>query len=233
MRRIAQLSPLAIGIIIANCQSAQAGMPSVGLTEIARLKFEAISFFGAGLLLSAGGIQFLWNWLRRDFTSLPRLSYGKACGLVVLWGLLFAVVLTMISGARELMTPGAWEKNGATYKLRDERPEVSIPLESDLRTSRREHLLMLAGMLTRFAVGHDGAYPRNISASEIPVDYWQVPGYGELPYFLVAGRTTSDGDMPLAFEPAIDERPVLALLANGKIEELPFEEILQRLASKE
>lgn len=41
-------------------------------------------------------------------------------GLVVLWGLLFIVVLAMISGARELMTPGAWEKQGATYRLAGE-----------------------------------------------------------------------------------------------------------------
>ena len=37
---------------------------------------------------------------------------------VVLWGLLFMLVLTMISGARELLTPGAWEKKGATYQLK-------------------------------------------------------------------------------------------------------------------
>jgi hypothetical protein len=41
---------------------------------------------------------------------------------VTLWGLLFLLILTMISGARELMTPGAWEKHGSTYRLKDERP---------------------------------------------------------------------------------------------------------------
>ncbi len=29
--------------------------------------------------------------------------------------MLCVVVLTMISGARELMTPGAWQKDGFTY----------------------------------------------------------------------------------------------------------------------
>jgi hypothetical protein len=38
---------------------------------------------------------------------------------VTLWGLLFLLILTMISGARELMTPGAWEKHGSTYELKD------------------------------------------------------------------------------------------------------------------
>ena len=71
------------------------------------------------LLVSAGLIQLLWNSLRKSFTRLPRLNYPRAIGLVVLWGLLFIVVLTMISGARELMTPGAWEKQGATYRLNE------------------------------------------------------------------------------------------------------------------
>jgi hypothetical protein len=35
---------------------------------------------------------------------------------------LFLLVLTMISGARELMTPGAWEKKGFTYQLVRDRP---------------------------------------------------------------------------------------------------------------
>ena len=42
---------------------------------------------------------------------------GRGC---VVWGSLFVLVLTMISGARELMTPGAWKKDGITYVLEDE-----------------------------------------------------------------------------------------------------------------
>jgi len=56
-------------------------------------------------------------------TWLPRLSFGRALAGVILWGLLFFIVLTMISGARELMTPGAWKKDGATYKLADDPAE--------------------------------------------------------------------------------------------------------------
>ena len=50
---------------------------------------------------------------------------GKALGVVFLWGLLFVLVLTMISGARELMTPGAWEKKGLTYRLTDD-PSAAV-----------------------------------------------------------------------------------------------------------
>ena len=98
--------------------TALAGMPApYTLNELARLRIEAISFFLVVLLVCAGLVKLIWNGLRPEGTRIPRLSYPKALGVVVLWGLLFSVVLAMISGARELMTPGAWEKQGATYKL--------------------------------------------------------------------------------------------------------------------
>jgi hypothetical protein len=107
--------------LAASAGPAYAGMPApFVLTDLARQRVEVISFFVVALLLAAGAIQSLWNMLRRDFTRLPRLGYGRALGVVVLWGLLFVVVLAMISGARELMTPGAWQRDGATYRLADD-----------------------------------------------------------------------------------------------------------------
>ncbi len=120
------LRVLLIALVAFSCvpSTAQAGMPSITLTDIARMRVQTISFFAMGLLLSSWFVQLLWNYLRRDFSVLPRLNYGRALGVVILWGLLFVLVLTMISGARELMTPGAWEKQGATYRLsQDPRPE--------------------------------------------------------------------------------------------------------------
>ena len=99
---------------------AHAGMPTPPtLTELARMRVEVLSFFLVVFLACAGLIQLLWNGLRKSFLRLPRLSYPKALMLMLLWALLFIVVLTMISGARELMTPGAWEKEGATYRLNE------------------------------------------------------------------------------------------------------------------
>ena len=48
------------------------------------------------------------------------MRYPNALALMLVSGLLMYVVLTMISGARELMTPGAWQKQGIGYQLRDE-----------------------------------------------------------------------------------------------------------------
>jgi len=105
--------------LVCTAGVAEAGMPSVQytITEAAKMRLETMSFFLAGFFLAAYFIMLLWNYLAKDFIILPRLSYGKALALVTLWGLLFILVLTMISGARELMTPGAWEKNGITSKL--------------------------------------------------------------------------------------------------------------------
>ena len=105
---------LAGSVYLFHPSAALAGMPSplptdldrvLRLNDTAMLRLQTISFFLVGLLLCAGAVQLLWNYLRRDFPKLPRLSYGKALAGVLLWGLLFIIILTMISGARELMTP--------------------------------------------------------------------------------------------------------------------------------
>jgi hypothetical protein len=80
-------------------------------------RWEAISFFVLALLLSALAVRWLWNRFVRDFPKLPRLSFLQSFAVVVLWGLLFLVVLTMIAGTRELMTPGTWQKKGLLYSL--------------------------------------------------------------------------------------------------------------------
>src|SRR5207249_2746330 len=123
-------------------------MPMIYVSELARMRVQAISFFLVGFLVSALCIQLLWNYLRSDFPALPRLTYGKALGVVALWGLLFVLVLTMISGARELMTPGAWVKQGATYKL------ASHATTPD--PERRQKLEKLRVALWEYAGAHEG-----------------------------------------------------------------------------
>ena len=94
------------------------------LSESGRLRYEAISFFLVVLLLSALVVRWLWNRLAIDFPKLPRMTFGKALGVVVLWGLLFLVVLTMIAATREMMTPGVWEKQGLLYKIPTDQPKA-------------------------------------------------------------------------------------------------------------
>lgn len=109
----------AAAICLCAAPHAFAGMPVMHLTEMASLRFQTLSFFLVGFLLLSAAVMGLWNGLRRDFPRLPRLGYGRALALVALWGMLFVLILTMISGARELLTPGAWEPHGPIYKLKD------------------------------------------------------------------------------------------------------------------
>jgi hypothetical protein len=99
------------------------------LTNIAKARIDAVSFFAVGLFGIAWAIRTVWNSLAKDFPRLPRISYWRSLGLMGLWGLLFLLVLTMISGARELMTPGAWKKNGITYQLVEPDNPPARPVE--------------------------------------------------------------------------------------------------------
>ena len=106
-------------LLLLAASPAHAGMPSFDLSDIAKARFDTISFFLVLILLLAFCVKLLWNSLAKDFQKMPRLTYPKALAAVTLWGLVFLIVLSMISGARELMTPGAWEKQGITYRLKD------------------------------------------------------------------------------------------------------------------
>jgi hypothetical protein len=105
-------------LVVAVSGDVFAGMPVITLSDVAALRLSGISFFVALILLVAWFIRFLWNYLRSDFPKLPLLDYRRSLALVLLLGLCFNIVLLMISGTRELMTPGAWEKHGTTYQLK-------------------------------------------------------------------------------------------------------------------
>lgn len=218
---------IACGLLLAFPLSVVAGMPAplptnpervtrLGDSPIARL--QAISFFLLVFLLSAATFRAVWNYLQRDFPTLPRLSYGRAVAGVFLWGVLFVLVLTMISGARELMTPGAWRKQGATYKLADG-PAPPVQTESDL-TTRRLHLERLRTALWQFAATHAGRFPTPDEMGAIPGELWEVPQAAGLRFLYVAGR--SAGYLPdvLVYEPELDSDRRLVLRVNGDIVEM-------------
>ena len=111
------LIALATGLFALGTSAAHAGMPSLVLTDAASLRLEAISFFLVCYLLCTLLFRWIWNGLAKDWAWMPRLSFRKALGVMIVFGLFCYVILTMISGARELMTPGAWKKEGLLYKL--------------------------------------------------------------------------------------------------------------------
>lgn len=230
MRSIAYLS--ASLFLLAITAQVEAGMPSplptnperverLGDSPLARL--QTISFFLLSFFLSAFALRAIWNYLRRDFTILPKLSYGRAIAVVFLWGLLCVIVLTMISGARELMTPGAWRKQGATYKL-SESQMPATQLESELAT-RRLHLEKLRTALWQFAATHGGRFPNRDETTAISSELWEVPGGGGLRYLYVVGKSAGYAPEMLAYEPELDPGHRLVLRVNGEIVELKSDDV--------
>jgi hypothetical protein len=247
MATFARLIPMSLGWVIFWSAGALAGMPSVtvadippavdevtrtGLTDLVSQRLEVISFFLLGLLACAGVIRWVWNGLRKDFPVLPRLSISRALGIIVLWGLLFVLVLTMISGARELMTPGAWEKKGLTYRLVQSPPP---PVEAEI-TARFRAISLLGDQLVDYARGHGGSYPTPGNVGEVAEPLWRVP----LPlggrYLYVGGRMADTSLMwpsPLAYEPESVGPDRLVLMTDQSVMWMPASEVERVLSSRE
>jgi hypothetical protein len=218
---------IVICLALSTPAQAQAGMPGFDFTDIANMRLQGISFFLLGLLGSALFVKELWNYVRRDFPCLPLLNFKKALGLVVLWGFLFLLVLTMISGARELMTPGAWEKQGSTYRLK--KTEPALPTMSAQERARRQKLDRLRAALWKYAQDHGGRFPAGVSSSDIAPDLWLVSTAPAIRYLFVPGQRADQDSRPLVYEPGIYGSARLALLTNGAIEQMSLEDILKTL----
>jgi hypothetical protein len=220
---------LALLLVLAAAPTARAGMPApFVLTERAAARFDTLSFFLLVFVLSALAIRFLWNALARDISVLPRLSYLGALAFTFLWGLLFILVLTMISGARELLTPGAWEPNGATYKLKKDANPNADPSESN-EEQRRRQVEQLRRLLWEYAAQHQGRFPADSAASGFPSLAWQTPDVTRIPYIYVSGLKADEGNRPLVYEPGIYGNQRLVLFTNGAIRTLPVAEIQDAL----
>jgi len=204
------------------------------LTDAGRLRYEAVSFFLVVLLLSAVAVRFLWNRLGKDFAFLPRLSLGKALGIVMAWGLLVLVVLTMIALAREMMTPGSWRKQGLLYTLdvakaaesADGHAAQAAAAEQD--ALRRKGLEDLKDALWEYAAAHHRKLPP-ADDSAIPRRRWQVPESFGARYGYVAGLSTADDSRIVAFEPALHGEQRFVLRVNGRIELLSSDAIRKQL----
>ena len=213
---------------------AHAGMPSINLTDLGRMRLSALSFFLVGFLLSSFGIQRLWNRLRQDFPRLPRLTFKAATGVVFLWGMLFVLVLTMISGARELMTPGAWEKQGATYKLAeaDDAAEEPGPDPNETLLLRREQKLQkLHSALLLYSAHHDGRFPSDDETDAVAPDTWMLPDRLGTRYLYVPGRSVNNLSGILAYEPQVYDGGQLVLSTDGRVRLSSADELRQALDS--
>jgi hypothetical protein len=217
------LEGIILSVLLFRVATARAGMTVYDLTDVARLRLEDISFFGFLLLIATLGIRWLWNFLAKDFSRLPRLSFLKALSLTALLSLFMLLILVMISGARELLTPGAWYRQGSHYRPNDVGND-------ELRQQRLE---LLRSALIQYAQSHNGHFPLHDYVTEIPANTWEAPDSSGTRYVYLGGLMLSQTNTLLACEPVHfgDER--LVLFADGKIQKLRTADIHRLMGIKE
>ena len=200
-----------------------AGMPMPVLTEIAKLRLDSISFFLLLLLIGSIAIRWAWNRLAVDFEKMPVLSFKQSLGVTVLWGLLFLLVLTMISGARELMTPGAWERSGQTYQLAND-PKADSERPSD---ERRMRIADVASHVQRWSQ-NNGRYPADLTEAGVPLVMQSPAESPYTPYLYLRPRegqtenalgdntaTSDPQDQILIREPNVFDDSILSVTVSG------------------
>jgi hypothetical protein len=129
------------------------------------------------------------------------------------------------------MTPGAWKKQGFTYKLAEDVPAVD-PAASQREMERRHALDRLRAALWTYARHHEGHFPPNTTPPEIPDDAWLVPDPSGMKYLYTAGLTADRGAAPLAYEPGIFGKDRFVLLSSGEIVRMNEETLREAVAGR-
>jgi hypothetical protein len=208
--------------------TACAGMTMPVFTEIAKARFQVISFFLILYMALAFIYEHLWNSLSKDFPKLPRIRYRGALAALAVCGLFMYVILTMISGARELMTPGAWARSGIFYTIREPEKDPKPWLD----TARRISLERLRAVLWHYSEQHGGAFPASRERADIPVGDWNSIDPNGLQLVYVAGLRRDTGKDVLAYEPSSFGASRFVLLSDGEIVQMSEDELTQRVQQR-
>ena len=197
------------------------GMPMVTISDFFMMRLQLISVFLLGMVVSSLVVKKVWNNFRNDLPALPELTLGKSFALVTLWGLLFVIVLTMISGARELMTPGAWVKKGNTYVL----PSSLNPTSTELRTQllqeqRIRHLKLIHNILLDETLKLE-ELPHRKEEVSLPKRLWVVPETHSLEYIYVPSLLSVENSQAILAEPEFFEDGRFVLWQDGRVELIP------------
>ena len=205
--------------LLLSAGSLHAGMTVYGLRDIYRLRLEEISFFLVLLLVCAFLVRLLWNHAFKGMPAVPRLGFLQSLSASILFGLLTLLILTMISGIREVLTPEAWRRQGTSYRLND-------PSQDPARERSLQHL---RGALLDYARLHDGQYPPHDYVPDIPEKLWESPDAQGTHYIYAGGLTTNDASALLAIEPVNFGDRRFVLRGDGRIETLASAEIVELL----
>jgi hypothetical protein len=210
-------------VTVASAATARAGMTAYDLNDLVRLRLEDISFFALLLVGCSVCIKLIWNYVAKGIPQWPRISFGRSFALTFILSLTMLLVLSMISGARELLTPNVWRRQGSAYRLND---TASEPL-------RRQSIDFLRAALGAYAEHHGGKFPSHGFVSEIPEKLWQSPDSVGTRYIYISGLSVDSGTNVLACEPANFGEERFALLANGNVRKMRGTELRRALGLKE
>lgn len=206
-----------------------AGMPSIVLSKEVMSHFVGISTAAFVILVIAALlIRYSWNTIFSDM-QISRLSYKKSIGIAFLGGLLFLLVLVMIAGSRELLTPGAWKPRGNLYVLADApRDPNSVPafdpktflptndLPESLAAARYGALFQLRGRLLQYRQEHDNRWPADRKEAGFNADLWIIPASGGLNWLY----SPNDKNY-IVRQPDLSDGPLFFLDRQGLIHEMP------------
>lgn len=201
---------------------ANAGMTVYGLRDVVRLRVEEISFFIVLLIACSFAFKLLWNFAFKGFNAVPRLKFPQALCLSLLLGLGTLLILTMISGIREVLTPGAWRHQGTSYRLND-------PSQEPVRRRSLEHL---RSALLDYARTHEGKFPAYDFGPEIVEKLWESPDQASSRYIYMGGHRANDVQALLAIEPLTFGDQRFVLRGSGEITLLSSENIERELGEK-
>ena len=208
--------------------TARAGMTMPAFTDIAQARLQVLSFFLILYLALAFIYQRIWNSLAKEFQKLPQIRYRGALGALIVCGLFIYVVLTMISGARELMTPGAWARSGIHYTIRDPERDPKPWLE----TARRESLERLRAALRHYAQQHGGAFPTSREQEDFPAQEWNSIDPNGMRLVYMPGSKPDIGQDVLAYEPGSFGATRFVLLSDGEIVQMAEQDLTKRVQKK-
>jgi hypothetical protein len=222
MIRITKIFAFLLLAVLGFVSSAQAGMTVYGLSDIYKIRLEEISFFIFLLLACTFLFRFLWNYAVKGFDFLPKIKFVQAFCLALLFGLLMLLILAMISGIREVLTPEAWRRQGSSYRLND-------PSQEPARTRSLEQL---RGALFDYARANQGRFPAHDFVPEIPDKLWESPDQLGTHYIYFGGLATNDVHAMLAAEPVDFGDLRFVLMVSGEIQQVSSDQIKQALLKR-
>ena len=231
MKRRLGILAISVLVFLDRPGVAWAGMPSLTLTDLARMRLQTISFFLVVFLLC--------SWLvRRSGTRPAAISRGCRSHVPAgrpAWSLCGAFCSSCPDD--DLRRSRAddsrrWTKarlhlqaEGRGRPAKASRDRSAKPSAAQPWTGFGPPSGPMPGTTT-------DSFPPNDSPPEIPEDAWRVPDPSGMRYLYIAGLVADRGHSPLAYEPGIFGKERFVLFTSGEIVPMTEDELASRRAER-